>query len=163
MLYSQHNYIVLWQALKTVNGTCSEPVFQAAPLTCPGQTAVFSCKCHDESDQYRSVWDVSETPSPTGGCPLLHYLWPDTSVICGSFTGRSTGESPDSCYHTELSVIATLALNGTSVFCYFADGGPLDTRGNATLQVIGIAIILHHVSGSGIKVRSIISLSYKIL
>ena len=123
--------------LKTAEGACSEPMFTAPPPTCPGQTALFSCKTHDDTRIHRSVWVVSEATAPYGGCPLVHYAWPDDSVGCGSFTGHSAGEIPGNCFHTELSVTATLALNATSVACYFADGGPPDLIGSTTLLVIG--------------------------
>ena len=130
--------LVLWQPWGG-HATCSDPVFKAPPPVCPGEMATFVCKSQDDTEIRTTVWDVSEPLAPYGGCPLLHYLWPETSVICGSFTGHSTDESPNACFHSELRVTATLALNGSNVTCYFAaDEGQVYTRGTGNLQVIGI-------------------------
>ena len=101
---------------------------------------MFSCKSFDDSERHRTVWEVSEAVAPLGGCPLLHFTGPMSTVLCGSFTGKLLEESPDGCFHSELSVKATLALHGTSVVCLFIDGGPVDTRGTGTLHVVGIKL-----------------------
>ena len=118
-------------------GSCPEPVFQAPPPQCSGETAVFTCKSHDSSSNHRTVWLVSEASAPYGGCRLLHYLWPQTTTQCGSFHVQAITESPDNCFVSEISVTATEALNDTAVTCYYVDGSPNEIRGSGILQVIG--------------------------
>ena len=124
-----------------MDGACSDPVFRAPPPICPGEEAVFLCTSQDDTDLHSTVWRVSDPMAPYGGCPLLHDLWPETSVFCGSFTGYSTKETPSNCFHSELRVNATPALNGTSVVCYFADGGPVYIQGTGNLDIIGIMFL----------------------
>ena len=131
-------YVVLW---KSTDGACSGTIFHEPQPTCPEQRAVFSCKSEDDIQLHRTVWGVSETGAPYGGCPLVHSNWPHTSIVCGSFMGQSAGEFPDYCFESELSVTATQSLNGTVVVCSFADGGTPETRGSGTLKVIGMFLI----------------------
>ena len=72
----------------------------------------------------------------------MHYRWPQESVACGSFSGRSTGESPNNCFLSELSVNTTLSLDGTTVKCFFSNGLQLFLKGSSTLQVTGYRCIL---------------------
>ena len=101
---------------------------------------MFTCKSHDSSSNHRTVWLVSEASAPYGGCRLLHPLWPQATTQCGSFHGQAITEYPDNCFVSEMSVAVTDVLNGTTITCYYVDGGPNEIRGSGVLQVIGIII-----------------------
>ena len=129
-----------------VNASCSVPVFTAPPPVCPGQTAVFTCKSHDDQGYGRTTWVVGDSSAPVYGCPLNHYQWTSATTQCGSFYGRAIQESPANCFVSELRATATPALNNTSVECLFVPGIGNVPRGSGTLQVIGTVITYTYFS-----------------